>query len=283
MVVRTTRNVTSGLTRIRYAQERDMGRETAATGAALEVLIVAVSQGNSFRRRFSVRGVNGRENAVASKHQHDARSERQCARGDVRDGDCYISGRGLNCIARGEDGPIGHSAEDELNTEKNFEVARGAAQIFHFAKPPSHGEDGPEDHCGDDDRADNVGNNSERIMAKRSAEDDLQQNQRGSPNGERAQTRGAAILELRQAAQPPAAGKDREADYGDEKQFGKGCVGGRNRGRQKEFYGDAAENTLSHDEAERGPSQIPHPGTRFLAPRPDSENDGENADESGDH
>src|SRR5487761_1049081 len=79
MVVRTTRNVTSGLTRIKYAQERDIvrdvGRETAATGAALEVLIVAASQGNPFRRRFRARGVNGRENAVASKHQHDGRRE----------------------------------------------------------------------------------------------------------------------------------------------------------------------------------------------------------------
>jgi len=260
-----------------------MGRETAATGAVLEVLIVAASQGNSFRRRFSVRGVNGRENAVASKHQDDTGGERQRAHNHVRNGDCYISGRGLNCIARGENGPIGHSAEDELNTKKNFEVARGAAQVFHFAKPPSHGEDGPKDHSGDDDRADNVRNNPEGIMAERGAEDDLQQNQNGSPHSERVQTGGAAICELRQGAQPPAAGENSEADYGDEKQFGKGCVGGRNRGRQKEFYGDAAENTLSHDKRQGGPSQIPHPGTRFPAPRPDGENDGENADESGDH
>src|SRR5487761_46296 len=122
MVVRTTRNVTSGLTRITYAQERDMGRETAATGAALEVLIVGASQGNSFRRRLGARRVNRRENAMAGEHQDDARSERQRAHSDVRDGDRYISGRGLNCIARGEDGPIGHSAEHELSAQKNIPV-----------------------------------------------------------------------------------------------------------------------------------------------------------------
>lgn len=201
----------------------------------------------------------------------------------MRDGERDVNGRGLDGVARGEHGPVSDSAEHELKAEQDFEITRGVAQVFDFAEAAADGEDCPKNHAGDDDCADDVRDDAEGVVTKGGAEDDLQQNQDGSPNRERAQVWSARIIQLRQIAQPPAAGEDRDADDGDEKQFGERGVGGGNGRRQEEFYSDAAENALRDNEAQSGPGKITDPGTRFPAPCPNGENDGENADERGDH
>ena len=99
------------------------------------------------------------------------------------DGKRDVDGRGLDSIARGEDGPVSDSAEDELKAEQDFEIAGGAAQVFDRTKTATD-EDGPKDHTRDDDGANDVRNDAKGVVAKSRAEDDLQQDQDGSPNSE---------------------------------------------------------------------------------------------------
>ena len=57
----------------------------------------------------------------------------------------------------------------------------------------------------------------------------------------------------------------------------------RDRGRQKEENGQAAQDALSDDRSERREAKHAHPRTIVASPKPDREYDGQAAYEGGDH
>ena len=98
-------------------------------------------------------------------------------------GNCHVERRRLDGITSLYNGPIGGAAEQELKTEADLEITGSPAQVGYGFKPTADNEHSPEHHRSDDNRSYDMRNDTKRIMAERSAEDDLQQNQRRGPDG----------------------------------------------------------------------------------------------------
>ena len=232
---------------------------------------------NTLAVRFERSGSGGGlQDAEAAQREENAGGEGERADGNVRDGERNVNGSGLHSVARGEDGPIGRSSQQNLDAESDFEVARRSAQIFHAAEACGNRENGPEHHEGDNDSADQMRNDAEGVVAERSAKDDLDEDERGRPYGERAQARRVMILELWKFALPPFSCENGERKNGDEKKFGEGGVRGGDWRRQQKLHSNGAEQSLRDDESNGGPREIADPATRFLKLRPDGENQREN-------
>lgn len=225
----------------------------------------------------------GNEDAEAAQREENAGREGERANRDVNDRQRDVNAGGLHGVARGEHGPVSDAAQDELEAEGDFEVARGDAQVFHLAEARGNGEGRPKHHKGDDSGADEVRDDAEGVMAEGRAQNDLDENEEGRPDGQGAQFRRFVVAQPRNVAGPPFSGEDGNGKNGDEEKFGERGVRRRNRRRQKEFHGDAAENGLRDDQTERAPGEVAEPAAGFTLLGPDGENDGEDADEAGDH
>ena len=84
------------------------------------------------------------------------------------------------------------------------------------------------------------------------------------------------------AASPAGRGEERDGDGQAEENLGEAGVGRRDRGRQEEQDGQAAEHPLQDDRAERHHAQPLHPASRIRQPQPGGQDDREEADGAGD-
>src|SRR5579875_969654 len=226
-------------------------------------------------------GVRGSNQAEATQRKENAGGKNESADGDMRYGKRNVSETGLHRVTRGEHRPVSRASQQKLDTEGDFEVASRRAQIFYRAEARGRGENRPENHEGDHCGTDEVRNDAESVVAKGRAEDNLDENERGSPNSQRAQPRRLAVFEPRMLGGPPFSGEHGERNDGDEEKLGQRGVRRGDRRREHELHGDAAENGLRQDEPNGAPREIAHPAARFGALRPNGQNQGQDGNDAG--